>query len=320
MKAIRVHEFGAPEVMLLEEMPDLQPGPKQVVVRVKAVGVNPVDTYIRSGMHAQKPTLPYTPGTDAAGFVESIGDGVTSVAVGARVYTSGTISGAYAEQALCDDSQVHTLPEQVSYAQGAAINVPYSTAYRALFQRAKATPGEVVLVHGATGGVGIAAVQLARAAGMKVIGTGGTAEGRDLASKQGAHHMLDHGAPSYLDQLLALTGGRGVDVILEMLANVNLGRDLKVLALGGRVVVIGSRGRVEIDPRDAMNRDATIMGVLLGNATERERASIYAALGASLENGTVYPIVGKEMRLADAPRAHYAVMQPGAYGKIVLIP
>lgn len=320
MKAIRVREFGAPEVMLVEEMPDLRPGPKQVLVRVKAVGVNPVDTYIRSGLYAQKPTLPYTPGTDAAGFVESIGDGVTRVAVGARVYTSGTIGGAYAEQALCGESQVHALPEQVSYAQGAAVGVSCAAAYRALFQRAKATPGEIVLVHGATGGVGIAAVQLANAAGMKVIGTGSTAKGRALASKEGAHHVLDHGAPGYLDQMLALTGGHGVDVILEMLANVNLGRDLKVLALGGRVVVIGSRGRVEIDPRDAMNRDATILGMLLSNAPERERASIYAALGASLENNTLRPVVGKEIPLADAPRAHYAVMQPGAYGKIVLIP
>jgi NADPH2:quinone reductase len=320
VKAIRVHEFGPPEVMRLEEVPDLKSGPGQVVVRVKAAGVNPADTYTRSGMYARKPTLPYTPGTDAAGVVESVGEHVANVAVGARVYISGTISGAYAEQTLCEESQVHWLPQQLSFSQGAGVNVPYATAYRALFQRAHATPGETVLIHGATGGVGIAAVQLARAAGMKVIGTGGTARGRELATQQGAHHMLDHRAPGYLDNVSALTGGRGVDLILEMLANVNLDRDLKILAPGGRVVVIGSRGRIEIDPRDMMSRDAAILGMLGYNTPERETASIHAALAAGLENGTLRPVVGKEMPLADAPRAHHAVMEPGAYGKIVLIP
>ena len=318
MKAIRVREFGGPEVMRLEEVPDLQPGPGQVVVRVKAVGVNPVDTYIRSGAYARKPTLPYTPGMDAAGVVEAVGKGVARVAVGDRVYTAGTMSGAYAEQALCAESQVHPLSGQVSYAQGAAIHVPYVTAYRALYHRAQARPGETILVHGASGGVGIAAVQLARSMGMKVIGTGGTAKGRELVAQQGAHHVLDHRAPGYLEQVLSLNGGRGVDVVLEMLANVNLGKDLKVLAPGGRVVVIGSRGTVEIDARDAMSREGAILGMSLFNIPEHDAASIHAGLAAGLENGTLRPVVGQEMPLADAPRAHRAVMESGAYGKIAL--
>jgi NADPH2:quinone reductase len=214
MKAIRVHEYGGPEVLKLEEVPDLNAGPGQVLVRVKAVGVNPVDTYIRAGGHAVKPALPYTPGMDAAGEVEAIGEGVTRVAVGDRVYVAGTTTGAYAEQALSNESRVHPLPRPLSYPQGAAVNVPYATAYRALFQRAKAVAAESVLVHGASGGVGIASVQLARAAGMKVIGTGGTEEGRALVAKEGAHHVLDHRAPDYLEQVLALTDGQGVDLIL----------------------------------------------------------------------------------------------------------
>jgi NADPH2:quinone reductase len=306
--------------MRLEEVPDLKPGPGQVVVRVRAGGVNPADTYTRSGTYARRPTLPYTPGMDAAGVVESIGEHVANVSVGARVYVSGTLTGAYAEQALCEEAQVRSLPQRLSFSEGAGVNVPYATAYRALFQRAHATPGETVLIHGATGGVGIAAVQLARAAGMKVIGTGGTARGRELAAQQGARHMLDHRAPGYLDQVPALTGGRGVDVILEMLANVNLDSDLKILAPGGRVVVIGSRGRIEIDPRDTMSRDAVIFGMLLYNTPEPEAASIHSALAAGLENGTLHPIVREEMPLADAARAHHAVMEPGAYGKVVLIP
>jgi NADPH2:quinone reductase len=319
VKAIRVRAFGDPDVMLLEEIPDLHPGPKQVVVRVKAAGVNPTDTYTRSGT-SRKPPLPYIPGTDAAGVVESVGEDVTGVEVGTRVYISGTISGAYAEQALCEEHQVHPLPEKISFAQGAAINVPYVTAYRALFQRAKSLPGEIVLIHGATGGVGIAAIQLARAAGMKVIGTGGTERGRNLVIEQGAHYVLDHNAPNYLDQIQALTQGHGIDVVLEMLANVNLDRDLKVLAMGGRVVVVGSRGRIEIDPRDAMTRDASILGMLMFNLPPQEASSIHLALRAGLENGTLRPVIGKEIPLAEAPRAHREIMEPGAYGKIILIP
>jgi len=320
MKAIRVHEFGGPAVMQLEEIPDPAPAAGQVVVRVNAVGVNPVDTYIRTGQHVVRPALPYTPGSDAGGVVEAIGEGVTRVRTGQSVYVSGTISGAYAQQALCAQSQVHPLPSNLTFEQGAAVGIPYSTAYRALFQRAGARAGETVLVHGATGGVGIAAVQLARAAGLTVIATGGTDKGRSNVAEVGAHHVLDHNKAGYLDQIQVLTGGNGVNVILEMLANVNLGKDLGVLAKQGRVVVIGSRGSIEIDPRAAMTRDSSILGMSLVNATEQDRANINAALVAGLENGTLKPVVGKEMSLGDAARAHEAVMQPGAFGKIVLIP
>jgi len=320
MKAIRVHEFGGPEVMRLEEVPDPKPGQGQVLVRVKATGVNPVDTYIRSGAYAAKPQLPYTPGADTAGVVEAVGAGVTGVAAGDRVYTVQTLSGAYAELALCDRSQVKPLPANVSFAQGAGISVPYGTAYRALFQRAHATPGEIVLVHGASGGVGTAGVQLARASGMTVIGTAGTDKGRQLVKEQGAHHVLDHSAAGYLDQVMRLSGGRGVDVVLEMLSNVNLDKDLTVLAKYGRIVVIGCRGTVEINPRAAMGKDAAILGMILFNATAVEMESIHAGLFAGLANGTLRPVVGKELPLKEAPKAHVDVMAPGAHGKIVLVP
>jgi NADPH2:quinone reductase len=320
MKAIRVREFGPPEVLKLEDVLELTPGPKQVVVRVKAAGVNPVDAYVRTGTYARKPSLPYTPGTDGAGLVEAIGEGVTRVEVGSRVYISGTSTGSYAEQALCEESQVHRLPDGVSFSQGAAINIPYATAYRALFQVAKAKPGETVLVHGATGGVGIAAVQLARAAGLSVIGTGGTEKGSALVIQQGAHHVLDHGNPDHLGDIGRLTQGRGVDVIIEMSAHLNLDKDLKILASKGRLVVVGSRGRVEINPREIMTQEAVVTGVLLFKASEGEEASLRAALSAGLENGTLRPIVGQEIPLASAPEAHRRILESGAYGKIVLIP
>jgi NADPH:quinone reductase len=324
MKAIRVHTFGEPEVMQLEEVPDPQPVQGQVVVRVHAVGVNPVETYIRSGIYPKPPT-PYTPGNDGAGVVEAVGPEVNGLAVGDRVYIAGSISGTYAEKALCLVSRVHPLSSHASYAQGAAIGVPYGTAYHALFQRARALPGESVLVHGASGGVGIAAVQLARAAGMTVIGTASTEKGRKLVLEQGAHHVLDHSATGYLEQVLPLTAGRGVDVILEMLANVNLGHDLNVLACGGRVAAIGNRGpgnqgTVSINPRAAMSRDAAILGISLGNASEREVASMHAALVAGLATGALRPAIGQEFPLAEAAKAHRAVIESRAYGKIVLIP
>jgi NADPH2:quinone reductase len=324
MKAIRVHQFGGPEMMKLEDVPDPKPASGQVVVRIHATGVNPVDTYRRAGNAASKQPLPYTPGSDASGVVESVGAGVTSVKVGDRVYTSGTASGfydgAYAERVLCDAWQVHPLPPQVSFSQGAAMNVPYATAYRALFIKARAQKGETVLVHGASGGVGIAAVQLACAQGLSVIGTAGTERGLALAREQGAHRVLNHAEPDYLEKLMELTNGRGVDVILEMAAHINLGKDLPLLAKGGRVVVIGSRGPVQVNPRDAMARDAVVFGMMLWNGTREEIISIHDTLVAGLANGSLKPVINQELPLNDAPLSHELVMQPGAHGKIVLIP
>jgi NADPH:quinone reductase len=320
MKAIRVHTFGGPEVLKLEDVAEPKADKGQVVVRIQAAGVNPVDTYMRAGVYPRKPALPYTPGTDGAGVVESIGAGVTRVKTGDRVYIGGSLSGTYAEKALCDETTVFLLPDHVSFAQGAGVNVPYATAYRALFQRAEARLGETVLINGASGGTGIAAVQLARSAGLHVIGTAGTDRGRKLAETEGAHQVLDHNAPDHFEKALALTGGRGFDVILEMLANVNLGKDLTILAPRGRVVVIGSRGSAEINPRDAMTRDGSILAMSLWNATPLDLAAIHTALIAGLENRNLRPMIRHEIPLSDAPRAHEVIMEPGSYGKIVLVP
>lgn len=318
MKAIRMHEFGPPEVLKLEDVPDPKPATGQVVVRIHAAGVNPVETYIRSGTYALKPPLPYTPGGDAAGVIATVGSQVTRFQPGDRVYTAGTVSGAYAQLALCNADQVYRLPDHVTFPQGAGLHIPYATAYRALFLRARAHAGQMVLVHGASGAVGIAAVQFAAAAGLTVIGTGGTEHGRQLVREQGAAHVLDHKAPDYLDQVMKFTAGRGVDLILEMLANVNLGKDLTVLGLEGCIVVIGSRGEVQINPRLLMRAQGSILG-MTGGTTE-QYAQAHAAIGAGLRAGTIRPIVGKELPLADAPRAHHEVIEGPAAGKIVLLP
>jgi NADPH2:quinone reductase len=319
MKAIRVHDFGPPSVMKVEDVPDPQAGPGQVVVSIKAAGVNPVDTYIRAGTYAKKPALPYTPGFDAAGIVEAIGEGVRRYKSGDRVYINGNISGAYAQKALCAEESVFPLPDRLTFAQGAGVWVPYATAHYALFEAAKARPNETVLVHGASGGVGSAAIQIARALGMRVLGTAGTPRGLELVESQGAI-ALSHHEPNYTNRVAEATEGRGPDVILEMLANVNLSKDLGMIGRRGRIVVIGNRGSIEINPRDAMGKGASIIGMVLFNITADENSRICAALGAGLENGTLNPIVGREFPLSEASRAHEAVVAPGAHGKIVLIP
>jgi len=320
MKAIRVSQFGGPDVLKLEEVLTPRPDTGQVLVRVRAAGVNPYDTYMRNGTYAIKPPLPYTPGSDAGGTIEAVGNGVTQVKPGDRVYTANTVTGAYAEYALALESQVHPLPAKVTFAQGAGVWVPYGTAYHALLQATRARSGETVLVHGASGGVGIAAVQLARAMGLTVFGTAGTEKGLELAKREGAHRVFDHSKPGYQEQIIKATDGRGVDLILEMLANKNLGQDLKLLATHGRVIVIGSRGDVTLTPRDLMARRASIHAFTLWGITEAEAKEIHAAIVAGLENGTLRPVVGKELPLAEAPRAHKEVMEPGAFGKIVLTP
>jgi NADPH2:quinone reductase len=320
MRAIRVGAFGGPEELKLEEVPTPIPAAGQVLVHVRAAGVNPYDTNMRAGTYAIKPALPYTPGSDAAGVVESVGPGVTKVKPGDRVYTAKTVTGAYAEYALALEEQVELLPEQISFAQGAGVWVPYGTAYHALIQTAQARAGETLLVHGASGGVGTAAVQLARAIGLTVYGTAGTEKGLELVKREGAHHVFNHTQAGYEEEILKSTSGRGVDIIVEMLANVNLPKDLKLLALNGRVIVIGNRGETTINPRDLMLRRASVRAFTLWAVTPEETKEIHAGLSAGLSNGTLRPVVGKEIPLAEAARAHKEILEPGAAGKIVLIP
>jgi NADPH:quinone reductase len=318
MKAIVVKEFGAPEQMRLEEVSDLQPDENQILVRVKAAGVNPVDTYIRAGQHAQKPNLPYTPGKDAAGIVEKTGANITKFKTGNRILTTGSITGTYAEFCLCEENQLIKLPENVSFEQGAGVFVPYATSYRALFQKAEAKAGETVLIHGASGGVGIAAVQWAKNAGLKVVGTASSEDGKKLVKEQGADYVFDHSKEIYLDEIKEATGGKGVDIILEMLANENLNKDFEVLKMFGRITIIGNRGSIEFNPRLTMGKDASVFGMSLFNAPEDAMREIYKAIYKGLSEGFLNPVVGKTFILEEAAKAHHVVIEEKAFGKIVL--
>src|SRR5262245_24518239 len=319
MKAILVREFGGPDVLKLEEMPTPKPAAGEVLVRIHAAGVNPYDTYMRAGTYARKPPLPYTPGSDGAGVVEAVGEGVKKVKRGDRVYTTQTLSGVYAEYALALEHQVHFLPAKISFSQGAGVWVPYGTAYHALYHSAKAHASDTVLVHGASGGVGMAAVEIERSMGLMILGTAVTLTGLEIAKREGAHQVFDLHKTGYQEEILKAPGHRGVNIILEMLANVNLAYDTKLLARDGRVIVIGNRGEVTINPRELMMRRASIRAFTLWDITPAEEADIHAGLIAGLENGTLRPVVGKELALAEAARAHKEILEPGASGKIVLV-
>ena len=320
MKAIHVTAFGGPEVLKVADLPDPTPGEGQVLVRLRAAGVNPVDAYIRSGSYARLPSLPYTPGFDGAGVIEAVGAGVTTWRAGDRVWIAaiGQWRGTYAERMLCDTRQVFALPAHVAFSAGAALGVPAATAHRALFGRAGGRTGETLLVHGASGAVGLAAIQLARDAGLRVFGTAGTEAGRSLVLAEGADAVFDHHDANRAVAIREATDGKGVDVILEMLANANLDTDLGLLAPRGRVVVIGSRGRVEIDPRQTMSKDAAILGMALWNVPDEERTRINLALTAALERRALRPVVGREFPLADAAAAQTEALANGTNGKVVL--
>lgn len=318
MKAIVVREFGAPEVLKLEETANLEPNENQILVRVKAAGVNPVDTYVRSGQYAGKPNLPYTPGKDAAGVVEKVGANVTKFKTGDRVLTADSVSGTYAEFCLCEEKHLIKLPENISFEQGAGVFVPCATAYRALFQKAKGKADETVLVHGASGGVGIAAIQWAKNAGLKVIGTASSDEGKKIVREQGADFVFDHQGESYLNEIKEATGGKGVNIILEMRADKNLVKDFDVLAMFGRISVIGNRGSLDFNPRLVMGKDASVFGLSLFNAPAAEMNEIHEAIFKGLSAGFLNPIVGKRFELKDASKAHQAVIEEKAAGKIIL--
>ena len=320
MQAIRVESPGGPEVLELKDVPDLVPGAGEILVEVRAAGVNPVDTYIRSGTYSIKPRCPYTPGMDGAGIVLKVGAGVKNWKGGERVYLAGSKSGTYAQQALCSPDQVHALPEHVSFEAGAAIYVAYATAFRALFQKARARAGETVLIHGASGGVGVACVQWALARGLEVVATAGSERGIAMLEEMGVQYVVNHSESDAASDILGATCGRGVDVVVEMLANVNLQTDLTLLAQGGRIVVVGNRGTVEINPRELMGREAAIMGMVLMSAPENEAEEIHAAIAAGLKSQALRPLVGAALPLAQASRAHEAILHGGSHGKIVLLP
>lgn len=320
MQAIVAHSFGGPEVLCLETVKDPEPGPGEVVIEVEAAGVNPFDAYMRTGVYAVLPDLPYTPGGDAAGRVSAVGPDVTGFAPGDRVFVCAALglnlTGCYAEKVVRPARDVIRLPDGVSTAAGAALGVPYVTAQYALFQRGRAKAGECVFVHGASGAVGLAAVQLARRAGLRVIGSAGSPGGAELVAAQGAELVVDHGQDGYLDTVASFAGG-APDLVLEMLADVNLAADMERVGKFGRIVIIGSRGPIQIQPRAAMMKELDILGMAIWNASRQQVEAALAHVLDAVADG-LRPVLERRLPLADAAQAHRAILDRKSGGKIVL--
>ena len=322
MRHIQASRFGDTSALRVAESNPPEPAAGQVRLRVHAAGVNPADTYILGGSYAfYRPSIPYTPGFDAAGTVDAAGDGVTGLRVGDLVFAAPLglrHSGSYAEFMTCDAAGVHPLPAHLSFGQGASVGIPYLTAYRALFQRGGLSTGETVLIHGASGGVGVPCVQLAAGSGATVIGTAGSEAGRLLVATQGAHHVLDHTKPGYLDEIAGLTDGHGVQLIIEMAADQNLESDFAVLAKYGRIVVVGSRAPISFTPRLTMIAEADIRGTALWNMSDADVSQATKAVARHLARGSAAPVVARSFPLERAADAMDAVRSSRARGKLIL--
>lgn len=320
MNAILINKFGGPENC--EYTPGLaipEPNENQIQIKIHAAGVNPVDTYIRAGTHSRQPKLPYTPGLDSAGEVTKVGQNIKDFKVGDRVFTTNSDTGTYAEYCLSNPMYTFKLADCLSYEEGSAIGIPYFTAYRSLFIKGNAKPGETLLIHGASGSVGIAAIQLAKAHGMKVIGTAGSADGLELVTKQGADHVFNHREADYLEKIKQLCPD-GLDLILEMLANVNLNNDLQILRWKrGRVVVIGNRGTIDVNPRLLMAKETSVTGVTLFTSDEEDFKMMYSHINALIEANVLKPVIGTLYPLKNAAKAQYDIVNNnGATGRLTI--
>ncbi|XP_067125962.1 quinone oxidoreductase-like [Centruroides vittatus] len=322
MRAVRILKFGGPKVLQVQnDIPVPSISDNQVLVQIKSAGVNPIDTYIREGASGN-PQLPYILGKDGAGIIEAVGKNVKNVKIGDRVFVCilpTNRQGTYAEYVAAEEKEVFPLSEKLTFHQGASIGIPYFTAFRALFLKANAKKGETVLVHGASGSVGLASVQMCKHYGMKTLATAGTSEGMDLVQKNGADYVFCHKDKNYLDEMMKATQSNGVDIILEMLSNVNLGNDLTILAPRGRVMIIGSRGDVVINPRAMMFPETTITGVALMSSSDEEWEKIGSAVSSGLEEGWLNPVVNRIYPLKNVADAHHDIIHSkGAKGNLVL--
>jgi NADPH2:quinone reductase len=318
MRAIVVEEYGGPEVMKLQQQPQPKPAKGEVLVKVSAAGVNPVDTDWRSGSQGYGPQLPFVPGLDGAGTVAELGDDVSELPIGTPVCFGLAKTGTYAEYCLVAAENCLPLPEHMSHTAGAAIFVPYATAWQALAHKAMAKPGETLFVHGASGGVGLACLQFARILGLDAIGSAGSKRGEQLILANGASKAVRHGQSNYQNVLNEIFATQPADIIVEMLGDKNLAFDLDIISRNGRIVIVGSRGEISIAPRHIMRNDVCVSGMSLLNAKHDEMASIRAVLRAGLEQKYIRPHIRRQFPLSKAAEAHTLLMQAGAAGKIVL--
>jgi NADPH2:quinone reductase len=321
MKAMRAHQFGGPEQLRLEDAPEPQVQAGQVLIRVRAAGLNPADLVRLSGRLGTLP-LPYIPGTDVCGEVEEVGSGVSHVKKGDRVF-GRALTGGYAEKTCLAASEAIPLPANLSFIEGSAIPIPFYTAYRALHHKAKVTAGETVLVSAGGGGVGVAAIQLAKLAGARVLTTVGSAEKVARTRELGADVAINYKEQDFAEEARKYTDGKGVDVIIENVATDNLKKDLEIVARDGRIILIGTgtgkgpEGQFAI--MHALMKDANLLGMSLVNAGPviPEMATALTGLFAA---GKLKAIVSKMYPLAEAPQALADLVAGRVFGKLAVTP
>lgn len=321
MKAMRAHQFGGPEQLRFEDAPDPQVQPGQVQIRVRAAGINPADLVRLSGRLQPLP-LPYIPGTDVCGEVEVVSAGVTHVQKGDRVF-GRALSGGYAEKTCLAASEAILLPANLSFAEGAAIPIPFYTAYRALHHKAALKAGETVLVSAGGGGVGVAAIQLAKMAGARVITTVGSQEKAERTRTLGADVAVNYREQDFVAEVQKFTDGKGIDIIIENVAADNLAKDFAALARDGRIVLIGTGTGKSPDATfnvfGALTKDATLYGMSLVNAGPAIPEMAKALTGLFAE-GKIKAIVSKSYPLPEAPQALADLVAGKVFGKLVLTP
>jgi putative PIG3 family NAD(P)H quinone oxidoreductase len=323
VKAIVVETPGDPEVMHLAEVPDPTPGPGEVLVRAHATAVNRADTLQRRGLYPPPPGASEIIGMEVAGEVEALGEGVEGWRPGDRVMAllSG---GGYAEQVAVPAGQLMPVPAALSWTDAAAIPEVFLTAHDNLVTRGRLAAGETVLIHGGGGGVGTAAIQLARRAGARVLVTAGSPQKLEFSRRLGADAGINHREEDFPSRVRELTGGRGVDLILDVMGASYLARNLDALAPDGRLVIIGMQGgtTAEIDLNQLLRRRLTVMATTLRGRSVEQKAEIVRRFVEDalpgFEDGSLRPVVDRVLPLAEAPAAHRAMEAGENVGKLVL--
>ncbi|MFI1203948.1 NADPH:quinone oxidoreductase family protein [Streptomyces sp. NPDC020883] len=326
MKAWRVHANGEPRaVMRLEEVPDPQPGPGQLLLRVRAANVNFPDALLCRGQYQVRPPLPFTPGVEICGEVLAVGEG-TAGEVGARVLAQPALpGGGFAELAVADAATVRPAPETLDDAEAAALHIGYQTGWFGLHRRARLQAGETLLVHAAAGGVGSAAVQLGRAAGARVIGVVGGPEKARTALELGCDLVLDRRSDDLVAAVKEATGGRGADVVYDPVGGDAYAKSTKCIAFEGRIVVVGFAGGTVPTPglNHALVKNYSILGLHWGLYNAEDPAAVDACheeLTKLAARGAVAPLIGGRVPLSAAADAVQRVADGDSVGRLVVVP
>ncbi|SDY55284.1 NADPH2:quinone reductase [Modestobacter sp. DSM 44400] len=318
MRAWRVHSLGDPaEVMSLDEVDQPTPGERQVLVKVRAAGLNFPDVLMAQGKYQERPPLPFTPGVELCGEIVGTGQRVLGSPSGGP--------GAFAEYALMDADAAWPVPDGMSNEQAASLYLTYQTGYVGLHRRAALQAGEWLLVHAGAGGVGTAAIQLGKAAGAKVIATAGGARKTAICTELGADHVIDYTADDFVPVVKELTGGHGADVVYDPVGGDVFDGSRRCIAFEGRLVVVGfTSGRIPSAPANhVLVKNYSVVGLHWGLYRKHEPTvfgMVHDELCRLFADGAISPLVGQVLPLDQAPQAMAAIADRGTVGKVVLKP